>query len=384
MPWDIFNTRRDMCPSIFDINRVNGFPLRKMHFLRHNCNPYACPTKATRRNTTQAKWVRTLDLSGYDPDNINVSVENDEVRVQACKTRRNPNGISEMTRRVMLPRGVDSRKLKCFLRSDGRLALKAPLRNATTNKSQELKCLQLKEEISKTNLSTDIKTSPKEISKQECEEGKDIEMKSSPVAVLCSCGNAEYKRNDDSENTPLTPAAPEEQPTYYVEENPEKNEERRENDSKDYETTDETIHHDITVEEEHTETPGLEQTQIHEVDNEDSNTDPTKPFVATRLAETVTCVARAKPFEFELNISDIPIENIQVQCKENTLYIDAVNETNDGGVYSRTEIHRRVALPEDSDCSKARATVDGDMKLRLTVPTKYDTPEIMQIQIQHE
>ena len=444
MSWDNFGSRRLNSPSprIFKVNR-GMCPADTMHFLRQKCNPYSCPSKEMRRKAKPGQWVRTLDMSGYQPESINVKVRDGEVYVTAFKERRSPSGFksyTETTRRFTIPAGVDADKLKCFLRKDGRLALKAPLAKMLQDSNGEGKhlqheCADRKAEKKQVTYTEEPTTSPDSL--------KEIAMEMIQASQVKPC----EERNEQSESNVEEDCA--EEVIYVDADDHEKSMDREINaetvdvdgnensvdneinaDTVDFDDdssngdheltpetvcvgdTDDNVDHVLTEETDVSpvETPIIEhpddiETRTESADDcqiipepqqpmptsdleiaENQDTDPTKPFIATKIVAQVndTSVAVHKPFVFEVNLGDFPVDCVKLRCRDSMLHVDAVHETRTDHGYSRHELHRAVTLPKDADYTLARAAVTSEGKLTVTVPRRQDEERTLKIELLHE
>jgi HSP20 family molecular chaperone IbpA len=94
-------------------------------------------------NNGQKQLKMTLAVKNYRPEQIKVSVKNNELIVQA-ENVYNDNNRSErsfLTKSITLPPGTQIEQLRSFLNSDGQLEIEAPFNESNQARSIEVQRL---------------------------------------------------------------------------------------------------------------------------------------------------------------------------------------------------------------------------------------------------
>ena len=80
-----------------------------------------------------------------------------------------------------------------------------------------------------------------------------------------------------------------------------------------------------------------------------------------------------KEFEINVNLQDFTPENTVIRWKNDSLEIDAQREVKNDSLSTFQKVHRVYTVPKHGVMSEARASMNNDGMLQVTVPLKNES-----------
>lgn len=357
------------------------FPLRGLCLNRQPYLPYPRGQRLAKRRGKK-QWLQSLSLQGYHPDEIDIKAKGGMLTVHAKTKQKCRDGsvyVSETSRHFTLPENVDVEDIRCLFRENGRLTLKAPIKNAKRNAlpfCNRALPLETKgfdnDNASKSKVPTDLDSDTKKFGYEEKENATmDTSVAENNSTVQ---EEKENKTTDDEIVRPQTPEVVKCENKISDNKNIDKTSIVEVEDIVDDSDT-EIVEKDEDAEEIITTTDDecseTSSTVCHSPkytrDNEEHK--PSDVSMAVPESKTVT-EQNTKPEEFQIRLAipNVSPENVKLRCKDHTLYLDAVEERYEGDMYSRTEFHRQFKIPEGAISDQARAKMNEDGQLCISVP----------------
>ncbi|KAL4232264.1 Hsp20/alpha crystallin [Mactra antiquata] len=348
--------------------------------LRHSRNRTVssdCPPCCMRmcRSTpsiTKKPWIQVVDMEGFRPRDINVKTEGSTLIVHARREDVQGENIDIIDRKrvISIPDGVDKKKIICRCNLAGHFVIMGTYTLEGRKPEESSKPIAQSKDVDNTvEEKTRSATAEQNIAQnEEKSETIDEGNKSNECGDVNQCNDAYIVNeatdvsDDDCDKQPEVSTA-ETNADLLLEgesvadflcgrESPIPSEEFviLDNKTDEAQITDLAVEHDGETAEDkisHTETDSFVSKDV------DGN----------------------KSFNIKLSLKDFPADNINVRCKDSSLFVDAKHEWKNGDMFRSQELHRMYQLPEDAMKTDARACMDADGMFTITVPIRHDQDE---------
>lgn len=357
-------------------------PFERFFGSSHAYHPYRyglMPQKKPRNSKGKHVWVQHVNLPGYRPDEITVKTKPGFVTIHARSQEEYHDGMACMTetrRHFKLPDGVNEEDLKCIMREDGSLTLKAPVKSKQLPVSSTDKLLPLQKRAENVG---NVQTGTVHV---------DNNKEKTCVMFVNGTKDMHEPKTENTCSASKEPAESAEESKQSEEESKAQpmtdcNSDLRKANDEDTTYTCKVLVEDIDD----------SDTEIHEdLDNdnvtvtmEESITDGTKsPMRSDMVAESEerptdlkvskqkqAAVAEPQPVKVNFDVRNFSPENVKIKRRDSMMFIDAVQEKKEEGFYARYEYHQTVQIPYGAEADKVQAMLMENGHLEVTIPVTH-------------
>ena len=391
-----------------------------LNFMWKTCPHFSAGSRPKPANVPRQPWLHRLRIQGYDPKDIEVNVDGENVKVYARHEEVEGDNMDkyETRRTIKIPENVNKDKLSSFLVDGGHLVITAPFMDMD-NEQKPAKNAMIPDE----NLDVKIKVQPDSKSSERSADTSELKtlgtlvhdivkdyvdedmksMSASNSAVNTDQGadvksERKHDKTDDDKDCQISETENEEETgneaaqeitdmieTAVVKVTTEK-------DVSANDTQEETGKEDFNLEETYVITsppPSPVQSEYSSpLDKQglDEDSKTPKKTAEEELApeENLPPLMHSKEiiefngeqmYQISMNLKNFKPENVTVRFKDNVLSVDAEKEWNNEGVFTTQKVHRKFLIPEKGNAEKIVVKMNDDGFVKVTVPLQAETLE---------
>ena len=329
-----------------------------------------------RSGTETRPWIYSVNLKGFEPEDIAVKVEDGVVHITARHIEETEEGhdVVQRYRKVRLPENIDDEKLNCLMTEEGKLILKATFRGKHPSTKAEDTPVPLNESSKVTSTK-----SPYDSEDKVCNTGKQQpEVIDIPIEHDDTQKKVENVEQHVRDTTLQDETRKEETQSHKTEDEGDKPHQKVEEQSEIHlsrpntpqEAIEFVILGDVTPSQNPEQTDEINAQHEENILNiQGMENEVSLPFKdTTKIIET----DGKKEFEINLNLEDFTPENTLIRWKNDSLEIDAKREVKSDSFSTFQKIHRVYTVPEHGVMREALASMNNDGMLRVTVPLKNE------------